>query len=204
MSASGNNLPREFLVWSRTEPYFQAWIALFDAHTPSASQLWRPLVDIIEDPLRRTARSTLAALAFNNPETEVATAVQDWHTMMIDRGFAIYDRGHLFFPFGYRVLKNLCLSMGRVRRRCRTTSLPAAVSTVRDSPVDRAGRREQRGRVNAALQLLTPLQRGALYLKYWEDKSSLEIAQILGISRGQVDRMNFNSRAQLRRQFPGD
>jgi RNA polymerase sigma-70 factor (ECF subfamily) len=66
-------------------------------------------------------------------------------------------------------------------------------------PLDECIKQEELGRMQEAMQQLTPRMRTLLALRFEEDMSSLEIGAILGVSSGQVRVELHRARIQLRR-----
>ncbi|GHD30317.1 SigE family RNA polymerase sigma factor [Streptomyces galbus] len=85
----------------------------------------------------------------------------------------------------------------RFRKRRVTESLTAAPPEVawRD---EGAGRVEERGVLLDALAALPPKQRAVVVLRYWEDLSEAEVAEVLGCSPGTVKSQASKGLAKLR------
>ncbi|MEU9267937.1 SigE family RNA polymerase sigma factor [Streptomyces sp. NPDC048251] len=89
----------------------------------------------------------------------------------------------------------------RFRKRRVTEALTAA-------PPERAGRDEgavrveERGSLLAGLAQLPPKQRAVVVLRYWEDLSEAEVADVLGCSPGTVKSQASKGLAKLR-MYPG-
>ena len=65
-------------------------------------------------------------------------------------------------------------------------------------PPDEINRREQRDRVAAALQTLDELTRSAVVLRYYDNRSSKEIGELLGLSAAAVDMRLMRGRQALK------
>jgi RNA polymerase sigma-70 factor (sigma-E family) len=77
-------------------------------------------------------------------------------------------------PYARRVLVNLCRSAYR-RRMLELRKAPAPPTDV----VDKEGRVEEALRVAAALSVLSTIQRAVVLLRFYEDMTQPEIAQVL-------------------------
>ncbi|WP_405964347.1 SigE family RNA polymerase sigma factor [Streptomyces sp. NBC_00723] len=89
----------------------------------------------------------------------------------------------------------------RFRKRRVTEALTAAPPE-RAGRDEGAGRVEERGSLLAGLAQLPPKQRAVVVLRYWEDLSEAEVADVLGCSPGTVKSQASKGLAKLRR-YPG-
>ena len=120
------------------------------------------------------------------------------------RSYAAWDRIERADPEAYvrRVMLNAYRSWCRRRpwREAPSDSVVEhadAVAARRAGP-DHAAETAERDLVWRALALLSPQQRAVVVLRYYEDRSDLEIAELLGCSIGTVKRQNARALAKLR------
>ncbi|MEV5961585.1 SigE family RNA polymerase sigma factor [Kribbella sp. NPDC051952] len=117
----------------------------------------------------------------------------DWHRAddivqdslyKLYRSWAKVDRGGNPLGYARRIVVNAALDSGRRpwRREVPTADLPAD----RDLPGDHAAEQAQRDEVLTALELLAPRQRACVVLRYYEDLSVEQTAQLLSCSEGTV------------------
>jgi len=105
--------------------------------------------------------------------------------------------------FSRRVMHNIVIDQSRARRR-----RPAELQLIaaQDNGDPRAGDRlaaiELRPALLAALSTLTQQQRAIIVLRYFDDRSEAEVADLLGVSTGTVKSTASRAIAQLRTQ-PG-
>ncbi len=97
----------------------------------------------------------------------------------------------------FRVTSNLCFNLVRDRKRrgAILETVPREENSRADQ-VDKVFNGERRGEVMAALDLMTEDHRKILILRYYDDLSYAEIAEVLGIKLGTV--MSRLSRARTR------
>ncbi len=110
-----------------------------------------------------------------------------------------------FRPWLYRVARNRCLDLAKMRGRNRV----AAGSFVHDSrlPSPRTGprtavlREERREHTRRLVAAMPEAQREVLVLRYFEDLSRREIAEVLGLSVSVVKLRLFEARQQLKERL---
>ena len=131
----------------------------------------------------------------------VADAVQQTLLAAVSKRDTIRD-GQRFRAYLLGVARNELLMIYRSRRtgperagddRSLAASGPTATGLL-------ANKREQRLLLGALRELPTDMQI-ALELYYWEDLSTLEIAQILGVAPGTIKSRLFRAREQLRERI---
>ncbi|MHC4547690.1 MAG: RNA polymerase sigma factor [Planctomycetota bacterium] len=95
-----------------------------------------------------------------------------------------------FYPWLYRILRNVCLTKLKLRRRRAETSLDAEeappVAAPRSDPAAAASRKELRATIDAAMVQLSEPHREILHLSHFEELSYKEIAACLDIPIGTV------------------
>lgn len=103
------------------------------------------------------------------------------------------------FGIARRVLANQRRSSERKRRLLRKTSTTERVTGyLPDEPVIR---HEEQAEVLEALRALKPIDREIIQLTLWEELSPVEIADLLRISRGAVDKRYSRAKQRLARQL---
>lgn len=117
--------------------------------------------------------------------TDAQDLVQEAFLTALDR-IDTFDTGRPFGPWFYRILWNRGLNAREARSRRQGDPLPDGVSGDGAVPAAAAGRSELRGRIQRALESLTPRQRDIVKLADLEGFSSGEIAEMLELAAGTV------------------
>lgn len=125
------------------------------------------------------------------------------------RGFASWDRERPFRPWLLAVAGNHCID--QLRRRSRETRIfdgrdldPGDLLDPGPSPLRLALRTEERGRLLDALDGLPQKYRAPLVLRYFQELDYDAIADVLGVSRGQVGTLLFRAKRLLRQALRDD
>lgn len=133
---------------------------------------------------------------------DAADAVQETLARLWHRRFRL---GLVKDKRGYclNALRNECISMLRHRRP--TVDINTLADNLPDEPPQAALLAEQRYRqLDQAIQQLTPLQQQLIRLKYVEQHSTKEIAQITSLTPSNIDTIMSRTYAQLRNILPGN
>ena len=109
-----------------------------------------------------------------------------------------FQAGRTFAPWFYRILVNRGLNSRKSRSLRRMEALPAEILDARRSPLRDAEQAELRERLIKVLEVLPPRQKSIVELFELEGFSSLEIAEVLGLSDGTVRWHLHQARAKLR------
>jgi RNA polymerase sigma-70 factor (sigma-E family) len=103
--------------------------------------------------------------------------------------------------FSRRVINNVVIDMMRSRsRRPRESELKSQADTSDPSAGDALNAAELRPALFHALDKLTPSQRAVVVLRYFDDRSESEVAELLGVSVGTVKATASRATAILRSQ----
>ena len=130
-------------------------------------------------------------------------AAEDVYQETLHRLFLHWSRVDNPRGFCRQVMHNLVIDLARARqRRPRELELRDNYDGKDPQSGDRASAAELRPTVLAALDTLTVHQRAIVVLRYFEDRSQDEVAELLGVSPGTVKSTASRAVAQLRAQ-PG-
>ena len=108
---------------------------------------------------------------------------------------------HNFRAWIYKIARNRCLDVIRAKGRRREDQDLASASRVDDDLtgcLTRLVRREQRAHLRRALAALSENHREVLHLRYAEDLSREEIAQVLGLPEPVVKSRLYEGMVKLR------
>src|SRR6201984_175655 len=132
---------------------------------------------------------------------------QETWIRVLQRG-SQYNGRQRFDPWLFAIARNLAIDYLRKKRKAvQTASLPddrdeiLLVSSSGPSPFEAAARSADAIRLAGQLQILSPLYREALLLRFQEDLSLAEIAQILGAPVTTVTSRIYRGLAALRSAF---
>jgi RNA polymerase sigma factor (sigma-70 family) len=147
--------------------------------------------DRYAEPLYKYCRSMLS-----NPD-DAADAVQDTFVIASSRLAELRDPGRLR-AWLYAVARNECLRiLGSPRPAPRLTVPPGMADTVIDITEGAAERAELRALLTTAARGLNPAEREVLELQLRQGLEAAEVADVLGVSRGQAASLASRARDQL-------
>lgn len=140
------------------------------------------LADLVERSQRRLVRYLLYLTGRRDYAEDLA---QETWIRVLQRG-SQYNGRQRFDPWLFAIARNLAIDYLRKKRKpVQTASLPddrdeiLLVPSSGPSPFEAAARSEDAIRLAGQLQILSPLYREALLLRFQEDLSLPEIAQVL-------------------------
>jgi RNA polymerase sigma-70 factor, ECF subfamily len=136
--------------------------------------------------------------------------VQETWLRVLERGRS-YDGQSRFEPWLFTIARNLAIDHMRKRRAFSLDSNdspeedPAPLTPVSNapSPFEDAARTEDAMRLAHALQMLEPIYREALVLRFQEDLSLQEMAEVIGASVSTISSRIYRGLAVLRAQMDG-
>jgi RNA polymerase sigma-70 factor (ECF subfamily) len=141
------------------------------------------LADLVERYQQRLVRYLLYLTGRRDCAEDLA---QETWIRVLQRG-SQYNGRQRFDPWLFAIARNLAIDHGRNKlKTVKTASLPddrdamLLVPSSGPSPFEAAARSEDAMRLAGRLQILSPLYREALLLRFQEDLSLAEIAQVVG------------------------
>ena len=162
------------------------------------------LADLVERCQHRLVRYLLYLTGRREYAEDLA---QETWVRVLQRG-SQYNGRQRFDPWLFAIARNLAIDYLRKKRKAvQTASLPddrdeiLLVSSSGPSPFEAAARSEDAIRLAGQLQILSPLYREALLLRFQEDLSLAEIAQVLGAPVTTVTSRIYRGLAALRSAF---
>ena len=162
------------------------------------------LADLVERCQHRLVRYLLYLIGRRELAEDLA---QETWIRVLQRG-SQYDGRQRFDPWLFAIARNLAIDYLRKKRKAvQTASLPndrdaiLLLPSSGPSPFEAAARSEDAIRLAGQLQILPPLYREALLLRFQEDLSLPEIAQVLGAPVTTVTSRIYRGLAALRSAF---
>jgi RNA polymerase sigma-70 factor (ECF subfamily) len=101
------------------------------------------------------------------------------------------------------IVRNLCVDQKRRKRLavCGIEEARGEADGKTRDPHEEIGRREQAARITLALESLDELTRSAVVLRYYENLSSKEIGELLGLSSAAIDMRLMRGRQALKEKL---
>ncbi len=162
------------------------------------------LAELVERTQRRLVRYLLYLVGRRDYAEDLA---QETWIRVLQRG-SQYNGRQRFEPWLFAIARNLAIDYLRKKQKAvQTASLPEdrdeilLVSSSGPSPFEAAARSEDSIRLAGQLRILSPLYREALLLRFQEDLSLAEIAQVLGAPVTTVTSRIYRGLAALRSAF---
>lgn len=162
------------------------------------------LADLVERYQHRLVRYLLYLTGRREYAEDLA---QETWIRVLQRG-SQYNGRQRFDPWLFAIARNLAIDYLRKKRKAvQTASLPddrdeiLLVSSSGPSPFEAAARSEDAKHLAGQLQILSPLYREALLLRFQEELSLAEIAQVLGAPVTTVTSRIYRGLAALRSAF---
>jgi len=161
------------------------------------------LADLVERCQHRLVRYLLYLTGRRDYAEDLA---QETWIRVLQRG-SQYNGRQRFDPWLFAIARNLAIDYLRKKGKAVQTALPndrdamLLLPSFGPSPFEAAARSEDAIRLAGQLQILSPLYREALLLRFQEDLSLPEIAQVLGAPVTTVTSRIYRGLAALRSAF---
>jgi RNA polymerase sigma-70 factor (ECF subfamily) len=162
------------------------------------------LADLVERCQHRLVRYLLYLIGRREHAEDLA---QETWVRVLQRG-SQYNGRQRFDPWLFAIARNLAIDyLRKERKSIQTASLPndrdaiLLLPSSGPSPFEAAARSEDAMRLSGRLQILPPLYREALLLRFQEDLSLAEMAQVLGAPTTTVTSRIYRGLAALRSAF---
>ncbi len=113
------------------------------------------------------------------------------------------DQKSIFSAWFYRIAHNLMIDYIRRQNR-HTEMLPDDHTSDDDQPLNLMEQGLTQSRLQAALRELTPDQQDVVILRFFDELSNAEVAQVMGRSEGAVKALQHRALAALQKALTGD
>jgi RNA polymerase sigma-70 factor (ECF subfamily) len=165
-------------------------------------------VELLADLVERSQHRLVRYLLYLTGRREYAEDLaQETWLRVLQRG-SQYNGRQRFDPWLFAIARNLAIDYLRNKRKAvATLSLPndrdamLLLPSSEPSPFEAAARSEDAMRLAGRLQILPPLYREALLLRFQEEMSLAEMAQVLGAPPTTVTSRIYRGLAELRSAF---
>ena len=165
-------------------------------------------IELLTDLVQRCQQRLVRYLLYLTGRREYAEDLaQETWIRVLQRG-SQYNGRQRFDPWLFAIARNLAIDYLRKKRKAvQTGSLPDDHDAVLllpssdPSPFEAAARSQDAMRLAGRLQILAPLYREALLLRFQEDMSLTEIAQVVGAPVTTVSSRIYRGLATLRSAF---
>ena len=154
---------------------------------------------VVEAYMRRAYVAALAILG----NREDALDVSQEAFVKAYRAIRRFDPTRPFYPWFYRILRNVCYDWLRRRRTRPRSGFEGEIADIRSNPEILARRTEVREEVWRAVNRLKERDREIILLRHFQHLSYAEIADALQIPKGTVMSRLFTARSRLRGELDG-
>ena len=139
-----------------------------------------------------------AAYSFLHNVDDASDSVQEVFLRAF-KNLSSFDPSRAFYPWLYRIAKNLCINTVQRASR-RDTALPPEdiIASTGRGPESEAVRNEEADQLREAMTLLSDKHREIIKLKHFQECSYAEIAEILDIPIGTVMSRLYAARGKLK------
>lgn len=159
---------------------------------------------LVETYKRRAYFAALALVRNHDDALELSQEAFVRAFKAIDR----FDVSRPFYPWLYRIVKNLCLNHLKRRSRRQEISIDVVepwghgiLASSGTGPAEAAERNELRDRLWQAIDHLSPDHREIILLRHFQEMSYAEIAEAIGCPRGTVMSRLHAARRNLRERL---
>lgn len=112
------------------------------------------------------------------------------------------DQKAIFSGWFFRIAHNLMVD--HLRREARQTEMPESVTSTEEQPVQVMEHSLRQSRLRAALNQLTQDQQDVVVLRFFDELSNAEVAQIMGRTEGAIKALQHRALAALSRVLLGE
>ena len=199
MGKSEKNPPRQRMSGSRRE-YSDPEMEAVNQAIMACQRGSRDAFEVVVNAYMRRAYFAALALVGNR---EDALDISQEAFVKAYRAIRRFDPQRPFYPWFYRIVRNLCFDWLRKRANRPRSGLIAEIPDSRANPEALAHRDEIREGVWRAVHRLGEKDREIIVLRHFQHMSYREIAEALGIPQGTVMSRLFTARSRLRGELNG-